>query len=245
MINFDPSRIVPMYLRVGMDGSKTINFVDASGIPYNISGLTFQIDIYERIGGSLYLSWTEGSELSKPSSSSLKITFTDTASSGIRVHDYFYILKRTDGSGLVKTWFNGPLHAHEGEFDGVTETTTVTIDENGTSVTVSITDSADQRIGINTQTDDYTLALSDAYNLVEMDKATANNLTIPNNTDVALPIGSYTFFLQKGVGQTTIVAGSGVTLRYTTGLKVNAQYGKGTILKIGTNEFHISGDLEA
>ena len=45
---------------------------------------------------------------------------------------------------------------------------------------------------INTQAASYTLQLSDAGGLVEMNVATANNLTVPDNATVALPIGLQT-----------------------------------------------------
>jgi hypothetical protein len=68
-------------------------------------------------------------------------------------------------------------------------------------------------ITTNRQTASYTLVLSDADKLVEMNVATANNLTIPLNSSVAFPTGTQILLAQYGAGQTTVVATSGVTVR--------------------------------
>lgn len=98
---------------------------------------------------------------------------------------------------------------------------------------------------INTQTDDYTLVIADAFKIVEMNKATAVNLTVPPNDDVAFPTGTEIDITQYGAGQVTVVAGSGVTIRTAETLKVAAQYNTAKLYKRGTNEWIISGELEA
>jgi len=179
---FDPSKKLTLYMRVGMDGSKTFNFSNAAGANYDISALTFQMLIYERVGGSIYLTWD--SQLTKPTNYSMKVTYTDTESGAIRPATYFYIIKRTDGSGLVKTWFNGPLIAHLGEFDGVTSTDDFVINDAGESISVSITDFSDT-LSVSTATTTTTLTpdgVTDAYALT----AQAGPLTIANpSTDYA------------------------------------------------------------
>lgn len=99
---------------------------------------------------------------------------------------------------------------------------------------------------VNTQTDSYTLVLGDSYGTVEMNKATANNLTVPPNADVAFVIGTYIEVTQYGAGQTTLVAGSGVTIRSKSGnLKITGQYSGATLYKRATNEWVALGDLSA
>lgn len=138
-ITFDPAKKLPIYFRVARDGSKTLTFVNPAGDDYDISGFTFALTVYDRVGGNAILSLTEGSGLSKPDNYSLTITVTDTQTT-LRPNKYFYVLNRTDGGSLVKTWLNGDCFIHEGEFDGLIETTTLTIDESGTAVTVTIND---------------------------------------------------------------------------------------------------------
>jgi hypothetical protein len=98
----------------------------------------------------------------------------------------------------------------------------------------------------NRQTASYTLVLADRSKLVEMNVATANNLTIPLDSSVAFEIGTQIEISQYGAGQTTIVATSGVTIRSESGnLKIAGQYVAVTLLKIGTNEWYCFGNLTA
>jgi hypothetical protein len=99
-------------------------------------------------------------------------------------------------------------------------------------------------ITTNRQTASYTLVLSDADKLVEMNVATANDLTIPLNFSVAFATGTQILLAQYGAGQTTIVPTSGVTVRSNGGkLKLNVQYSGATLIKIAENEWYCFGDL--
>jgi hypothetical protein len=99
-------------------------------------------------------------------------------------------------------------------------------------------------ITTNRQTASYTLVLSDADKLVEMNVGSANNLTVPLNSSVAFATGTQILLAQYGAGQTTIVATSGVTIRSNGAkLKLNAQYSGATLIKIDTNEWYLFGDI--
>jgi hypothetical protein len=101
-------------------------------------------------------------------------------------------------------------------------------------------------ITTNRQTASYTLVLSDADKLVEMNVGSANNLTVPLNSVVAFPTGTQILLSQYGSGQTTIVATGGVTIRSSGGkLKLNTQYSGATLIKIDTNEWYLFGDITA
>ena len=101
-------------------------------------------------------------------------------------------------------------------------------------------------ITTNRQTASYTLVLGDADKLVEMNVATANDLTIPLNSSVAFATGTQILLAQYGAGQTTIVATGGVTVRSNGGkLKLNVQYSGATLIKIGTDEWYLFGDIVA
>ena len=97
----------------------------------------------------------------------------------------------------------------------------------------------------NTKTTSYTPVLSDEGNIIEMDSASANSVTIPPNSSVAFTIGSAIDVFQKGTGQTTIVAGAGVTILNTPGLKFRDRYSMATLIKRDTNTWIVSGDLTA
>jgi hypothetical protein len=102
----------------------------------------------------------------------------------------------------------------------------------------------DKLLVANRQTASYTLVLSDADKLVEMNVGSANNLTVPLNSSVAFSTGTQILLAQYGAGQTTIVATSGVTIRSNGAkLKLNAQYSGATLVKIAENEWYLFGDI--
>ena len=94
------------------------------------------------------------------------------------------------------------------------------------------------------KTANYTLVLTDPGKVIEMNLAGANNLTVPPNVDVPIPIGSVICGAQYGAGLTTIVAGSGVTIRSLGGaLNSAGQYSRFTLEKVGANEWYLYGDI--
>lgn len=99
--------------------------------------------------------------------------------------------------------------------------------------------------GVNTQVADYTLALTDENKLVKMNVASANNLTVPPNSTVAFPLYCVIHVNQYGAGQTSIVGGAGVTVRTAETLKIKTQYATVSLVKIDTDEWLLSGYLEA
>jgi hypothetical protein len=99
----------------------------------------------------------------------------------------------------------------------------------------------DKVLVANRQTASYTLVLSDADKLVEMNVGSANNLTVPASVFAA---GNQILLAQYGAGQTTIVAGSGMTIRSNGAkLKLNAQYSGATLVFISSSESYLFGDI--
>jgi hypothetical protein len=96
-------------------------------------------------------------------------------------------------------------------------------------------------ITTNRQTASYTLVLGDADKLVEMNVGSANNLTVPASVFSA---GTQILLAQYGAGQTTIVAGAGVTIRSNGGkLKLNVQYSGATLIFLSGTEAYLFGDI--
>ena len=95
------------------------------------------------------------------------------------------------------------------------------------------------RVDINTQMGTaYTLQLSDAGNLVQMNNSSANTVTIPTNASVPFPIGTRIIVQKYGTGDTTIQADTGVTLRDPNNqATITTQYDLRVLLKIGTDEW--------
>jgi len=98
--------------------------------------------------------------------------------------------------------------------------------------------------GFNNQTNDYTLVLTDAYKIVEMDKSTAVTLSVPRNVNVPFPIGTEIKIAQLGTGQVTISPLSTVTIRSNGGKnKTTAQYSIATLVKRDVNEWYLYDDI--
>jgi hypothetical protein len=101
-----------------------------------------------------------------------------------------------------------------------------------------------QEIVFDKKATSYTLVLGDAYELIEMEVSTANTLTIPTNASVPFPLGTQILVSQLGTGQTTITPAVGVTIRSSGGkTKTAAQYSMCTLIKRGTNEWYLAGDI--
>ncbi len=89
-----------------------------------------------------------------------------------------------------------------------------------------------------------TLQLSDAGKLVQKNNAIAHDIRVPANSSVAFPTGTQILIMQYGAGQVTVTTSGGVTLRSSGGkTKLAAQYAMASLIKIGTNEWVLSGDI--
>lgn len=73
----------------------------------------------------------------------------------------------------------------------------------------------------------------------------ANNITVPPNSSVAFEIGDTIHVRQAGSGQTTIVAGSGVSIMTPETLKLRKQHATVSLVKVGSDSWEVFGDLEA
>lgn len=106
---------------------------------------------------------------------------------------------------------------------------------------------AGEVVGINEQTGtSYTLVIGDKGKLVIMSNAAANTLTVPPNSSVAFPIGTRIEVRQGDAGETTIAAGSGVTINSAGSfLDLRVQHSGVVLTKEGTNVWWLAGDTEA
>ena len=136
----------------------------------------------------------------------------------------------SDGSGKVAV--SSVTSTELGYLSGVTS-----------SVQTQVDTKTAKLITTNRQTASYTLVLSDADKLVEMNVGSANNLTVPASVFSA---GTQILLAQYGAGQTTVVAGSGMTIRSNGGkLKLNVQYSGATLVFLSGTEAYLFGDIVA
>lgn len=134
----DPSKRLDIYLRIARNGSITFTFLDSSGAAYNISDIDFELFIKQNAGSrkdviSLLTSYA-GFGLTFPTANQITATFTDTITE-INEGEYYWELLVLDTN---KTWLNGRAFFHNGEFDGVDQSDSIVIDNDGTDVTITI-----------------------------------------------------------------------------------------------------------
>jgi hypothetical protein len=96
---------------------------------------------------------------------------------------------------------------------------------------------------IDVKSDTYTLVLGDAGKLIRCTKATSMSIIIPTNAAEAYSIGQRVDIMQYGAGQVTVTGDTGVTLRATPTNKLRATYSTVSIIKIGTDEWVLAGDV--
>ena len=155
-----------------------------------------------------------------------------------------YLFASGTYAGVIE--WNGSFWGYVLENTAATVGTLVTAVKNNTtyrwsgSAWVTYTQQKVIDLSLSRKTDSYTLVATDNGQVVEMNKATANTLTVPSGVFTA---GQQVLITQYGAGQTTI-AGSGVTLRSDGGkLKINSQYSMATILFISATEAYVTGNL--
>ena len=116
---------------------------------------------------------------------------------------------------------------------------------NATATSIAVTLNVVYHIQTNATAGAYTLVLADDGKIVEMNNGSGTTLTVPLNSSVAFPVGTQITILQTGTGQTT-VAGAGVTIDGTPGLKLRTRWSAATLIKRALPDtWVLVGDLSA
>ena len=109
----------------------------------------------------------------------------------------------------------------------------------GSTATIALADST-----IVSNAGSYSLTTSDKNKIVEITGASSASVTVPANSSQAFPIGSQVTIIRNGSGTVRII-GPSVTLRYTPGDYLRAQYPSATLIKRATDEWYLIGDLSS
>ena len=102
-----------------------------------------------------------------------------------------------------------------------------------------------ETIPLNNQTGTtYTLAESDAGQLITLTNAAAITLTVPTNATVPFANGTQITISQNGAGQVTVAGAVGVTITASdSATKLRTQYSAATLVKLNTNSWILIGDI--
>lgn len=91
-----------------------------------------------------------------------------------------------------------------------------------------------------------TLLASHEGCLVTLNNASAQTLTVPQDSTLTWPIGGRVRLMRLGTGQITVVAGSGATVRFANSFdNFRAQYSVCELIKIAANTWVFAGDTSA
>jgi hypothetical protein len=244
-ISTDQSKNLKLTYRKGEGREITFTVVDSNGNPYDLSGLEFVLevfDVFARDTNLFQLTEDSGGGITNGGVSGVLTINPSDDNVDLDEGVYEWRLRTTE----PVTWFNAPFIINNSPTTvDVEDSVDVTIDLGAVNIDVTISlGTWTESITTNRQVDSYTLVLADASKLVEMNKATANDLTVPLNSAVAFPIGTTINVGQYGAGQTTIVPFAGVTIRSAGGaLKLASQFSVGKLIKIDTDEWYLYGDI--
>lgn len=89
----------------------------------------------------------------------------------------------------------------------------------------------------------YTLVTSDTGKLLMCAGTASGTVQIPLNSSQAFTTGQKVDLVQMGTGTVTVVGTAGVTLRSTPSAILRTQYSAASVVKIGTDEWLLMGDL--
>ena len=98
--------------------------------------------------------------------------------------------------------------------------------------------------GFNSNTGNYTLALTDQGKILPFSTTSTGTVTVPLNSSVAFPTGSFVNFIQSGTGPILMTGASGVTIQSESSkLKLKGQYAVAGVVKTDTDTWVAFGNL--
>lgn len=156
------------------------------------------------------------------------------------------LIDGTGSSGIYVQDSGQTMHLFVGKTSSDTPQSKIrmTIGQSG-RISVSSGTILEVPVSTNAQTGTaYTLVLTDAGRVIEMNNAAANTLTVPTDASVNFPVGTVIDIFQTGAGQTT-VGGAGVTINARPGLKLSGQWATATLIKRASNTWLLTGSLSA
>ena len=100
--------------------------------------------------------------------------------------------------------------------------------------------------GFNSNTGNYTLALTDQGKILPFNTTSTGTITVPLNASVAFPTGSVVNFIQTGTGPILVTGSSGVAIQSESSkLKLKGQYAVAGALKTDTDTWVLFGNLSS
>lgn len=151
---------------------------------------------------------------------------------------------RTNAALVAKVDQTGKMYS----YDGTSMAEVATLSGTQTFTNKTLTNPI-QTIGTNSKTASYTLVLTDQSKIIEVNSSSPAAVTVPLDSSVNFPVGTYIVVMQTGTGQVTVdgmisIDGS-VIINANPGLKLRTQWSMVTLIKRGTNLWIAVGDTIA
>lgn len=131
----DPARKVPLYMRVNRDGNPvTITVAYSNGSDYPVSSEEWEVNIKAKKNSTENtIQLLSGAGLVVGAN---YLKFEPTAEqTNVKEQEYYWELyNRT----RKMTWLCGPAYLHRGEFDGVDQISSITVDTEGTQLALTV-----------------------------------------------------------------------------------------------------------
>jgi hypothetical protein len=133
---------------------------------------------------------------------------------------------------------SGVTDTEIGYLDGVTSSLQTQLNAKEARIYTFVTDATASRT-ITSSTDD--------GNTVKFTSSSAISVTVPlDSSDAGWAVGEYVELLQYGTGQITVAGAVGVTVNATESQKkTRVQYSSLVLIKVGANEWLLTGDTAA
>lgn len=250
----------PQLLRLGLGGaSSSAHILQIAGSASVLTGIRVFPSITPTVNGEGYGIYSDPSFVRAPSGthamlSACRLSGITVTGSGAAITRTAMLYIPNPSSATTTSGFNDSIYVASGtsRFDGdLVYTTTGTNYTTGgydllvkNLTTGKLETVVTDLVIFNAQVASYTLVLADRGQMVKINNASANILTVPPNASVAFPIGTTILVYQEGAGQITITAGAGVVLKSAGSLlKTRLLDSVATLIKSAANTWIVSGDL--
>lgn len=107
----------------------------------------------------------------------------------------------------------------------------------GHFATKSYVDTTGNAMAINARTAAYTLVLGDGGKVVEVNSASALQVTVPTNATVAFPVGTLIRIRKTGTGNVTVAGATGVTIDWASAFVISTRWTMAEIHKRGVDQW--------
>lgn len=97
---------------------------------------------------------------------------------------------------------------------------------------------------LTNKTSDFTVSSAEVGNRYQISSASAITVTIPTNANDGIQVGATFELVRRGAGVVAVSASGGVTLNSVYSyVNLARQYSAATLVKVGTDEWDLHGDL--